>query len=70
MYLQHKPKHIYVIKTMHIGMDDFCIPVTLMSGGRVTIPQEIRDALKVKDGDRIDIKIPRKEKEESPLARA
>ena len=51
-------------------MDDFCIPVTLMSGGRVTIPQEIRDALKVKDGDRIEIKIPRKEKEESLLAKA
>lgn len=41
-------------------MDDFYIPVTLMSGGRVTIPQEIRDALKVKDGDQIEIRIPRK----------
>jgi len=59
-----------MIKTMHTNMDDFYIPVTLMSGGRVTIPQEIRDALKVKDGDQIEIRIPRKEKEESPLARA
>lgn len=48
-------------------MDDFCIPVTLMSGGRVTIPQEIRDALKVKDGDRIEIKIPRTEKKDMPV---
>lgn len=44
-------------------MDDFCIPVTLMSGGRVTIPQEIRDALRVKDGDRIEIKIPKQKKD-------
>jgi bifunctional DNA-binding transcriptional regulator/antitoxin component of YhaV-PrlF toxin-antitoxin module len=46
-------------------MDDFCIPVTLMSGGRVTTPQEIRDALKVKDGDQIEIKIPKQKKEDA-----
>lgn len=46
-------------------MKEYHIPVKMISGGRITIPEEVREKLGLKDGDSVDITIAAEEKDKA-----
>ncbi len=46
-------------------MNTYTAVVKIFSGGKVTLPKEIRDVMKLKDGDTVQIIIARLEEESS-----